>query len=206
MFTRRWTVAVVFLICVLAATLTVSAALAKSHKVPICHRPPENPDNVRLISVSMKALPDHLAHGDHWSFGGACYVRVSSDEGMFLDQWDAYCADNFGGHVTSIHSEAENDFVRFVINPAGVGGVNAMIGGYRIGNCIPLVGWEGAWTDGTPWDYQNWRKVTSGCASGEPKCNHDLILLHSFYGDQECLSGWNDIPGPFPLSVCRYEP
>lgn len=206
MFTKRRTVAVVILMCVVAATLTVPAAFAKSHKVQICHRPPENPDNVQLISISEKALPSHLAHGDHWSYGGACYVLVSSEEWWDLWQWEAYCAETYGGNVTSIHSDAEDDFVRFVINPDGVGGVNALIGGYRVGACTPLVGWEGAWTDGTPWDYQNWRKVTLGCATGEPKCNHSQILLHAFYGDQECLGGWNDIPGPFPLSVCRYEP
>ncbi|MCH8853861.1 MAG: hypothetical protein IID41_14590 [Planctomycetes bacterium] len=34
-------------------------------RVTICHIPPGNPDNTRTILVSMRALPAHLAHGDH---------------------------------------------------------------------------------------------------------------------------------------------
>jgi hypothetical protein len=32
--------------------------------VPVCHAPPGNPANVRTITVSINALPAHLAHGD----------------------------------------------------------------------------------------------------------------------------------------------
>jgi hypothetical protein len=35
-----------------------------SEKVLICHIPPGNPDNAHTISVSVNAVPTHLAHGD----------------------------------------------------------------------------------------------------------------------------------------------
>ena len=33
-------------------------------KVLICHIPPGNPENPHTISVSVNAVPAHLAHGD----------------------------------------------------------------------------------------------------------------------------------------------
>ena len=33
-------------------------------KVLICHIPPGNPENAQTISVSVNAVPAHLAHGD----------------------------------------------------------------------------------------------------------------------------------------------
>ncbi len=33
-------------------------------RVTICHIPPGNPDNAHTITVSIKAVPAHLAHGD----------------------------------------------------------------------------------------------------------------------------------------------
>ena len=34
-------------------------------RITICHIPPGNPDNAHTITVSVKAVPAHLAHGDH---------------------------------------------------------------------------------------------------------------------------------------------
>ena len=34
-------------------------------KVTICHIPPGNPENEHEITVSLSAVPAHLAHGDH---------------------------------------------------------------------------------------------------------------------------------------------
>ncbi len=34
-------------------------------KVLICHIPPGNPENAHTISVSVNAVPAHLAHGDY---------------------------------------------------------------------------------------------------------------------------------------------
>ncbi len=44
-------------------------------RVTICHIPPGNPENAHTITVSVKAVPAHLAHGDHC---GPC----ESDDGL----------------------------------------------------------------------------------------------------------------------------
>jgi hypothetical protein len=36
-------------------------------KVTICHIPPGNPENAHEITVSVSAVPAHLAHGDRLS-------------------------------------------------------------------------------------------------------------------------------------------
>ena len=46
-------------------------------RVTICHIPPDNPDNAHTITVSINALPAHLAHGDHC---GAC----EEDDGLLM--------------------------------------------------------------------------------------------------------------------------
>jgi len=42
----------------------VDHAQAKQEKVSICHIPPGNPDNARVIKVGAAAVAAHLAHGD----------------------------------------------------------------------------------------------------------------------------------------------
>jgi hypothetical protein len=44
----------------------------KNEKVPICHVPPGNPDNVHLITISENAVNAHLAHGDFFPDHGKC--------------------------------------------------------------------------------------------------------------------------------------
>jgi LPXTG-motif cell wall-anchored protein len=40
------------------------AAAGTDGRVTVCHVPPGNPDNAHNITISVKALPAHLAHGD----------------------------------------------------------------------------------------------------------------------------------------------
>ncbi len=43
----------------------------------MCHIPEDNPDNAHTISVSVNAVPDHLAHGDKL---GPCGTPQSCDD------------------------------------------------------------------------------------------------------------------------------
>ena len=56
------------LIPMLAMTLVCfassSAQAGGANKVDVCHVPPGNPENWHTITISEKALPAHLAHGD----------------------------------------------------------------------------------------------------------------------------------------------
>ncbi len=51
---------------VLSAT-DVALGGADARKVSVCHRPRENPGNMQLLMISVKALPAHLLHGDDFS-------------------------------------------------------------------------------------------------------------------------------------------
>ena len=45
-------------------TATAADDLDKNIKVTICHVPPGNPENAHTITISLRALEHHLAHGD----------------------------------------------------------------------------------------------------------------------------------------------
>ncbi|MHC5006859.1 MAG: hypothetical protein ACYTGF_05810, partial [Planctomycetota bacterium] len=70
--------------------MTIAAA---SKKVTICHLPPGNPGNARTISVSVNALPAHLAHGDSI---GPCEPPLGR-----------CCQGGFAGVVCLVNTEAE---------------------------------------------------------------------------------------------------
>jgi hypothetical protein len=71
---RFFTIVVVLAVAVLL--MLPGAALAKHHKVDICHVPPGNPDNARTISVSANAVAAHLAHGDYLGECGVGTARI----------------------------------------------------------------------------------------------------------------------------------
>lgn len=167
-------------------------------KVQICHHPPDNPDHVQIISISENALADHLAHGDHRSFGDYCYVVVAGD--VHADTSEASCDAQFGGHLASIHSQDEDDFISELLQllpPVGPCAPRARIGGYSPGFC------SFSWTDETEWDFENWR-------AGEPSDCQDGDAGSIQFWPNTCgtLSGWNDVlPGAqLGLFVCKYAP
>ena len=49
----------------------------RNYKVPICHRPPGNPNNSRTLYLPACAVPAHTAHGD---FIGACAKSSDDDD------------------------------------------------------------------------------------------------------------------------------
>ncbi len=58
--------AALILVSVLALVFGLAGpSLAGADKVNICHRPPGNPSNFKIKSVSVNTLPAHLAHGDN---------------------------------------------------------------------------------------------------------------------------------------------
>ena len=147
------TLVVFSLVVLLLVSSTV--VLAQPNKVVICHRPPGNPNNVQVISINVDSLADHLAHGDHLSFGGFCYTVESGDTDYATSE--QACVDNFGGHLASIHSQAEDDFISMLVGP---GDKTARIGGYAELGFVNGPGGVYTWTDGTPWDFSNWRATT----------------------------------------------
>jgi len=172
-----------------------------SNKVTICHRPPDNPGNVQLLTVSVNALPDHLAHGDHLSFGGSCYSVEPND--LRYATSEQACIDLYGGHLASIHSQAENDFVGALVDPDSTCQRTARIGGYAQGGFCLGPDASYTWSDGTAWDYWHWRGTT-----WEPNCT-GIPGSTQFWPDT-CgyFAGWNDVPVGDALDffVCKYQP
>lgn len=176
-------------------------------KVQICHHPPDNPDHVQIISISENALADHLAHGDHRSFGDYCYVVVAGD--VHADTSEASCDAQFGGHLASIHSQDEDDFISELLQllpPVGPCAPRARIGGDPSQDFCSGPSETYGWTDGSPWNFSNWRLST-----GEPSCSSGAGMPASIqFWPDSCgtLSGWNDVKADAQLGffVCKYEP
>jgi hypothetical protein len=53
------------LVAVVAVAGAASSFAASPGKITICHIPPGNPANAHEITVSVRALRAHLAHGDN---------------------------------------------------------------------------------------------------------------------------------------------
>jgi hypothetical protein len=163
-------------------------------KIDICHFPPGNPENVQVISVGPEALDAHLAHGDSMGFMGFCYVFVPVP--TVADDAEAACRDDFGGHLASIHSQAEDDYISHLVDPLGMGRITAHVGAISLDpDCFDMgPSADYAWTDGTPWDFENWREETS-----EPNCGHATgggavqFWPSSNVGPHPFFSGWNDV-------------
>lgn len=55
--------------------VTAGPAVANSSKVQVCHLPPSDPTNFHTITISEKALPAHLGHGD---LPGSCFANAEA--------------------------------------------------------------------------------------------------------------------------------
>ncbi len=118
-------------------------------------------------------------------------------------QAEAACV-SVGGHLASIHSLAENDFVGHLVDPSGVGHITALIGGWATDG---FVSGTPTWTDGSPWGYTNWR-ATTGEPSGDLPFPSAIQLWPNNVANG-IYPGWNDVPSTATLEpgsgyVCKY--
>jgi hypothetical protein len=158
-----------------------------SCSVDLCHF--DGLGGGELIQVPAGDVAAHLAHGDDVPrFGGYCYILVDSP--ALAADGEQACVLDFGGHLASIHGAAEDDHVSAIVDPAGLGGITAHVGGVApAGFCDGVAGVYG-WSDGTPWDYSNWR------APGEPNCSSMPFGAIQFWPNTNGgNSGWNDVRG-----------
>jgi len=83
------------------------------------------------------------------------------------------------GHLATITSQAENDWVWMNLNPS-----RAWLGGYQDADApSPSTGWH--WVTGEPWAYTNWH-------SGEP---NDAGTGNEWALQFDQYSFWNDVDG-----------
>ena len=128
---------------------------------------------------------------------GHYYEAVFVPEGITWDDAKA-AAEAKGGHLVTITSEAENEFVynlasddRFwYIVPQWEGTVGPWLGGYQPpGLPEPAGGWT--WVTGEPFSYSNWQ-------AGEPNnygSGEDSLMFYSYKAPKS--PHWNDAPHDF---------
>jgi hypothetical protein len=82
-----------------------------------------------------------------------------------------------GGHLTSIHSPEENQFLATLSPQNSI----VMIGGNDLETEGTFV-----WTDGSDWDYQNWRPGQPSNAGGVEHCAEMGWGGETLWNDQPC--------------------
>jgi hypothetical protein len=125
------------------------------------------------------------------AFGGQCYLVVHNVD-VSVAGSESACVTSYGGHLASVHSQAENDFLGNLIDPAQAGFITAVIGGLAP---TSFCNGAGGWTDGTPWDYTNWRTATGepNAPCGSPTSIQLWPANPVNSGHIPSYSGWNDI-------------
>ena len=96
-----------------------------------------------------------------WAGNGHTYDIVTTDTQL---NWDEarVLAQGMGGHLVTITSAAENDFVAALVNDQGVGDLQRYwLGGSQTLPCATEPAGCWTWVTGEPWSYTNW-------AFGEP--------------------------------------
>ncbi|MCX6668210.1 MAG: lectin-like protein [Methanothrix sp.] len=125
---------------------------------------------------------------------GHYYEAVLVPEGISWDDAEA-AAEAKGGHLVTITSEAENEFVYnlvagddryWFVSSSSNNGIGPLLGGYQPeGSPEPAGGWT--WITGEPFSYTNWATGTPDNFEGENRLD--------FLGSKTLKSpGWNDLP------------
>jgi hypothetical protein len=157
---------------------------------------PLNPRTMKLISslVGLLVAPALVFSQEvtRGSFNNHTYIVELAPSGITWTAAEA-SAVGMGGHLASITSSAEEQFVYSLAssspllwpreggNPNGPG-IGPWLGGYKT-----MTGW--GWSDGSIFGYSNW-------AAGEPNNyggNENHIMFLSYVG-QPTSDAWNDYP------------
>lgn len=134
----------------------------------------------RLTLAALMLTLSPLAHATMmtWDGNGNSYEVITGQVTLTWDQASLLAAD-MGGHLVTITSAAENDFVSNLVATYGSGDLQRYwLGGYQVsqGEVEPLGTW--AWVTGEAWEYANW-------APGEPN--------NGVGGSQQYLHYWPDV-------------
>jgi hypothetical protein len=103
-----------------------------------------------------RTVPDAAARLDA---NGHSYVVVTRDAGLTWSE-SAAAAEQAGGHLVTIHSAVEDDFVWALMSDAGAvyrsGDIylGPWLGGHQMADAAPTDGWS--WISGEPWSFTRW--------------------------------------------------
>jgi hypothetical protein len=188
-----------FVVAVTSSFALAAEANAKQPKFDVCKITGNG--SIQIINVAAPALADLYASGFYPSFDGFCYA-LGSGSATFMEA-EQSCQDDFGGHLASIHSSEEDAFISGLVDPQGIGGITAWIGGFAEEGFEDGPGALYEWTDGTHWDYANWRSSTDEPNGDDPPAAVQFWPTNSANGD---LSGWNDVSQAvdFGNYVCKF--
>ena len=153
-------------------------------------------------SIGFRASRISLSEPEYCqSLDGFCYVVDRTPRNF----WDAEqaCADQYGGHLASVHSWAENEFIGILVDRHAEGKITAWIGGYAPRGFTAGAGATYQWTDGSPWRFSKWRTNTSEPNSTPAGQEAGIQFWPTMNGR---LSGWNDVPANEVVmaSVCKF--
>ena len=135
-------------------------------------------EGLRNKTEKLEKFNSFLLALNGWKSRGSCLYKAVIEKKTF-NAAESSCV-SFGGHLASIHSSDEEQFVVDKVIPGSVHN-------FWIGGTDQNVEGTWVWTDGTPMEHYNWAK-------SEPNDdNHP--------NDEDCLqifnnphSGWNDYP------------
>lgn len=118
-------------------------------------------------------------------FGGHCYLADYGTYRTWMDA-EAYC-NSFGGHLASIHSQAEEDFLYSLLGAVSITWLGATDKNQ-----------EGVfvWTDGSDWDYSNWDSGEPNQGPGDGDCLGFYLDGTRAWYDRAC----ND---PYASYICK---
>ncbi|KAK6754705.1 hypothetical protein RB195_013596 [Necator americanus] len=156
-------------------------------------------DLICAIFAGTIAVFVHAQEEEGWvTFDGNQYGFF--DHEASFDEAEEICV-HYGGHLVSIHSQAENDFVHSMTYPLTSHSYNEMVwlGGRR---ASPPFDNQWTWTDGSPFDYTNWDDGEPDYYQAIEKC---LQLLFDQKNSGRKEKRWNDIrcDSPMPHFVCK---
>lgn len=136
----------------------------------------------RLLVGAAQAQPIYFAGTGHY------YERIDIPVAWYEADNDApgYSYLGVNGHLATITSQAENDFItESFLSDAPFG--RYWLGGYQQeGSVEPEQGW--AWITGEPWDYDNWN-------AGEPNDaspGEDVLIVYAEPYEKP-TGKWNDL-------------
>jgi hypothetical protein len=144
------------------------------------------------VSLALTAATSVTAEPVEWTGNGHFYELIEHPEGMSWyearDEAHEIWHNGIRGHLATITSAAESDFLLDVLLPTGVAPRAYWVGGFQSdGSPEPAGGWE--WLTGEPWSFTNWH-------STEPNNGGDENVLE-VYGPNSSnpMGRWNDMTG-----------
>jgi hypothetical protein len=152
---------------------------------------------VILTAVGLMAPLTATADPIVWAVNGNSYELITSEGGLTWGE-AKQAAEDLGGHLATITSAAENDFI---VAELGIGLNPYWLGGFQqAGSGEPAVDWQ--WVTGEAFSFTNW-------ANGEPNnLNNEDALAFAFWSGATA-GQWNDAPTAFLYSnggfVVEYE-